>query len=352
MNTRLLTRRHVRVAVGALWLLDAGLQAQPHLFNAEWWRDDLSQSVMGQPALVARSILSAVGLIAAHPAAWNAAFVAAQAMIGLCLVSGRFERAAIAASIPWALGIWWIGEGLGGLPTGFGLFAAGAPGPVLYDPLLELLAWPHPAPAPTKTGRTSGVSLAAGEVWAALWASGAVLAIPFTFAPGRVLRANLAEHSLDQPAWLAGISHHVSALVGDHPVLIPAALAAVEAAIGVGVFFRPARRVALGAGIAAAVVVWFAFENLGGIPGGDATDPGAAPLLIILALSMWPARNQGPALQALPLRPASPLPRDLRPQFPKLRQTEVKRDSIRWRPGVAPTGIETTRQSMASWRVD
>lgn len=341
MNTRLLTRRHVRVAVGALWLLDAGLQAQPHLFNAGWWRDDLSQSVMGQPALVARSILSAVGLIAAHPAAWNAAFVAVQAMIGLCLVSGRFERAAIAASIPWALGIWWIGEGLGGLPTGFGLFAAGAPGPVLYYPLLGLLAWPHPTPprpVPARTERTSGVSLAAGGVWAALWASGAILTVPFKFAPGRVLSANLEEHSLGQPAWLAGISRHTSGLVAAHPVLVPAVLAAVEAAIGIAIFFPPLRRLGLGAGIAAAGLFWFAFENLGGLPGGDATDPGSAPLLIILALSLWTARNR---VLALPLRPR------LDPGAPRFAKLPEPRSGVRQ--AAAGEARRPPRIGKASW---
>ncbi len=40
--------------------------------------------------------------------------------LGLRLVASRFERAAIVASIPWAVGIWWVGERFGALPTGFG----------------------------------------------------------------------------------------------------------------------------------------------------------------------------------------------------------------------------------------
>jgi lipopolysaccharide export LptBFGC system permease protein LptF len=68
---------------------------------------------------------------------------------------------------------------------------------------------------------------------------------------------------------------------------VPVVLVAAQAAIGLGVFFPRYRRIALGAGIVAAVMFWIVFESLGGIADGDATDPGAAPLLIILALSLW-----------------------------------------------------------------
>ncbi|HLI54310.1 MAG TPA: hypothetical protein VKU88_08290, partial [Acidimicrobiales bacterium] len=77
-----LSARRVRVALGFLWLLDAGLQAQPHLFTAAWWRDDLAQSVMGLPGSLNAAILWAVGVVASHPAAWNALFVAVQAAMG------------------------------------------------------------------------------------------------------------------------------------------------------------------------------------------------------------------------------------------------------------------------------
>jgi hypothetical protein len=299
-----LTRRHIRAALGALWLLDAALQAQPHLFSADWWHNDLAQSVMAQPPIVARTILWTVGHIASHPAVWNGAFVAVQATLGLCLLAGRFERAAIAASIPWAAGIWWIGEGFGALPGGFGLFAAGAPGPVLYYPLLGLLAWPH-TPGDPDSVATHVRDRTTATAWAALWAGGAMLlVVPSKFGAARVLLANLEERSLHQPGWLAATSHHLYQLVQAHPVLVPFLLAATEAAVGLGVFVPPARRIALTVGIALAVVFWVAFEQLGGIAGGDATDPGAAPLLVILGLGLWPkasspARAESAALRSL-----------------------------------------------------
>jgi hypothetical protein len=306
----LLTPRRVRAALGALWLLDAALQAQPHLFTVEWWHNDLAQSVMGQPPAVAGSILWVVDHIAVHPVVWNGVFVAVQATLGLCLLAERFERAAIVASIPWALGIWWVGEGFAGLPAGFGLFAAGAPGPVLYYPLLGMLVWP-PRARPSAPSPKAGTSLdpiarAAALVWAVLWTGGSMLlVVPWRFGAATVLRANLEERSLDQPRWLAGASHHAYQLVGMHPLLIPVVLAAAQAAVGLGVFHPKARPAALAAGIVLAAVFWVVFEDLGGIPGGDATDPGAAPLLILLGLSLWqrgPRRHEASVMQSDALR--------------------------------------------------
>ena len=274
--------------LGALWLLDAALQAQPHLFGAEWWHDDLAQSVMGQPSPIARSILWVVNRMAGHSAVWNTSFVIAEAILGLCLLAGRLERAAITASIPWALGIWWIGEGFGSLPSGFGLSAAGSPGPVLLYPLLGLLAWPSPSERPRLPPSAVHADGALAG-WAALWVGGAAMLLPWKFAPGRVLQANLEEHSVDQPRWLAGIAHHTYQLVGAHPLLVPVALATAEVLVGLGVLHGRSQRMALAVGILLSVVFWVVFQELGGIVGGDATDPGIAPLLVLLAFAMWPS---------------------------------------------------------------
>lgn len=284
------TRRHVRAAVGALWLLDAGLQAQPHLFGAQWWHDHLAQSVMGQPQPVSRSILWIVDVVAAHPAAWNATFVAVQAVLGFCLLAGRFERVAIAASVPWALGIWWVGEGFGLLPTGFATLAAGAPGPVLYYPLLGLLAWPRPAERAGPHGRRVPF-LPAAALWIGVWAGGSLLELPWRFPPGRVLQADIEEAGAGQPAWLAAMSRHLYTFVGDHAVLIPVVLGLAQCCVALGVLHSSTRRAAIAAGVAITLLYWVAVQGLGAVPGGGATDPGAGPLLVLLGAALWPYRS-------------------------------------------------------------
>lgn len=169
-----LTRRRVRFLLGLLWLLDAGLQAQPQLFTSGFWKDDLAQSAMGQPAPVAHSIIWASGLVAAHAGVWNSLFVVVQALLGLALVTGRCERLAVAASLPWSLGIWWVGEGFGALPTGFAMAATGAPGAVVLYPLIGFLAWPGARGDARDEGRPDDLIARPGPGWPPGWCSGPV----------------------------------------------------------------------------------------------------------------------------------------------------------------------------------
>lgn len=298
-----LNRRRVRFLLGLLWLLDAGLQAQPQVFTSGFWKDDMAQSAMGQPALVAHSIIWATGIVAAHAAVWNSLFVAVQALLGLALVTGRGERLAVVASLPWALGIWWVGEGFGALPTGFAMAAAGAPGAVVLYPLIGFLAWPADR-GRTRDGRRSADLIAprAGLVaWVVLWAGQAALQIPWAFPVGRVMRANVSEYSQTQPAWLGSIARAVTGLVDHHAVLLSAALAGVGLAVGCGVLARRGRAAALVLGMVAAVAFDFCFQGLNGIVSGGATDPGPAPLLLILALALWPGTRTLPALEVAQL---------------------------------------------------
>ena len=316
----------MRIVLGALWLIDAVLQAQPALFRPDCWRDDLAQSAMGQPAGLNQSIVWAAGLIAHHAGVYNGLFVAIEAAIGLALVLGRFERTAIALSIPWAVGIWWVGEGFGGLPSGFALLAGGAPGAVLLYVLLGLIAWPPsgragpvgeaaggdgdmwPAGAAGGAGvaerpvggrvRDAGVAeRPAVAAWVVLWAGQALLHLPWVFPPAQVLTANVEEHAVGQPA--------LADAPGDMErkrTACPRPAGDGRPRRGRGADWRrraragPAtRRPALAAGIVVSVIYWAAVQDFGGILGGGATDPGAAPLVIVLALSLWPRRRPAPA---------------------------------------------------------
>lgn len=269
------------MAIGLLWLLAAGLQAQAHFFTPYWWRSGLAESVMGQPAMVSRSILWVTSALSAHAALANSLAITVQAGIGLCLVIGRLERAAIAASVPWALAVWWVGEGLGGLPTGFAQLAAGAPGPVLFYPLIAVLAWPRGSPG--GDGRQKAVSTAAGAVWLALWLGGAVLELPWRFSTVQVLHANIEQNSLDQPHWLSTVAQGSYHLVGAHSLALPAVLALAQTGVGIGVLGVRTRPFALAAGAILALLFWVVAQDFGGILSRSATDPGSGPLLVLLA---------------------------------------------------------------------
>ena len=113
-------RRLLQLALAAIWLLDGLLQYQGFMFT-KGFSDMLAASAAGNPGVIARPVtwdatLVEHHLVAAelglrhHPAAARAGHRA----------GGRRVRLALAASIAWSLGVWWFGEGLGGVLTGDG----------------------------------------------------------------------------------------------------------------------------------------------------------------------------------------------------------------------------------------
>jgi hypothetical protein len=104
--------------------------------------------------VIAGPITWSAGLMARHIVVYNALFASIQLLLAVGLLYRPTAKAALAASIPWALGVWWIGEGLGGLPAGAGNPLTGAPGAAALYVFLALLAWPV-------TG--GGEGLAAGD---------------------------------------------------------------------------------------------------------------------------------------------------------------------------------------------
>lgn len=155
------TRRHLQIALGLLWLLDGALQLQPFMLRTSFARQILDPVAAGP-------VHWAANLIAAHPVAWDVPFAAVQLLIGVGLLVPRTAKLSLAAWLPWALAVWFFGEGLSGLASGHVSLLNGAPGSVLLYGVLALVAWPrndasHEAPA-----RWLPVA------WAVLWVGAAI----------------------------------------------------------------------------------------------------------------------------------------------------------------------------------
>ncbi|MHB8438209.1 MAG: hypothetical protein ACYDD4_03495 [Acidimicrobiales bacterium] len=281
-----LSRRRVRQVVGVSWLVAAGLALRPAAFTTAWWHLQVGKSAMGQPAPIGHSIIWAVRVVGSTPVLSNSLFVAAQATIGLALVIGCRQRLAIVASVPLALGIWWVGEGLGALPTGFASFPGGAPGAVLLYPLLSFLAWPA-----SQADGTRPVHSRCGRLaWAVLWCGQAMLIAPWRFPAGQVLGATVEENSAG-PSWITGAVSTVGSFCATHGPPIALGLAAATTFVGITVTSLTARRVGLVAGLALLGVFWLVFQGGAGVFTGDASDVGTAPLMATLALALWPRLN-------------------------------------------------------------
>lgn len=290
-------RRAIRVAVGVLWLVDAALQAEPPNFARTYPLGDLAQSVMGAPTWENHAVYGLISPFVAHWPWWNLGAVLVQAAIGLALVSDRWVRTALTASVAWGAVVWLVGEGLGLLPTGFAMLAFGAPGPVVLYAALAALAWPG---GDREVDRRVWLGM-----WLAYWAGGALLQVPWVFPPGRVMAANFEEAALGQPAWAEAMARSVAhALAGD-PGLWMVTLAVLQAAVGVGGLCRGALlRGTLLTAIAVSAAFWVVGQQFGGMLVLGATDVGIGPLIVILALAAWPsvARASEPVHATAPRR--------------------------------------------------
>jgi len=276
-----MTRRRLAVALGWVWVIDAVLQAEPPNFARSYPLGQLAQSVMGAPPWEHRAIYDLIGPFVTHWPLWNLAAVVVQAAIGVALVSGSAPRVALAASLAWAPVVWLVGEGLGGMPTGFGMLLFGAPGPVLLYAVLAVLAWPGTGSRPVSSG-------AWRTTWGALWAGGALLQIPWVYPTGEMFRANFEEAALGQPAWATAVSGDVERVVLAAPVLWSALLATFAVAVAVGgVVHSRYRRVWLAVAIGFSAVAWVVAQLFGGVLTWGATDIGTAPLVVLLALAGW-----------------------------------------------------------------
>ncbi|NUQ99392.1 MAG: hypothetical protein HOY79_23505 [Streptomyces sp.] len=225
-------------------------------------------------------------MLAAHPALWNALFATLQVSLGVGLLWRRTARPALALSILWALGVWTVGEGFGGLFMGGTDLLTGAPGAALLYVLVALAVWPRPdraGPSIADGGVLGGV--AARWAWLLLWIGTAALELE---SAAHVPAAQLSNTGEEEPAVIAAVNHAVGGLVSGWAAVFVVVLGLLQVAVGVGVLAPRTRRLALSAGIALAVATGLLGQDLGGLLTGHATDPGTGPPLVLFALTLWP----------------------------------------------------------------
>lgn len=298
-----LTPRGLQRSLGVLWLTDGALQFQPFMLGQGFAHDIISPAGDGQPAVVAGPVHWAASLIAAHPVAWDVPFAVIQLLLGLGLLYPRTVKLALAASLPWALGVWYFGEGLGGLASGGASLLTGAPGAVLLYAVLTLAAWP-------RRGRPDAPPAGwLALAWAALWAGGAILqALPGNDS-GAAVAGVISEGSDSAPHWLANADSSVAAWFSGHGAAVYALIAA-EALIGLAALAPKGARPAAAIGVVLALAMWLVPQNFGQISTGQATDPNSAPLLALMGIALIASCSRS---IRWPLRPGTrPLPDDHR----------------------------------------
>ncbi len=289
----MLTQRRLQVALGLMWLLDAGLQFQPYMFSRRFVANFLAMNAMLQPHVVADIIEGVTNFLLPHAAAWNALFATTQLAIGAGFLWRRTVKAALAASFAWALGVWVIGEGLGGLLTPvMGSPLAGFPGAVLLYGLLGLILWPTGRPERCAVADAGLLGARSRTLWALLWFGAGVEQVGAGFGqfpPKAVMTSVIAMNEPGEPGWLVHLDKLATTAtrsVGNPLALL---LALLEVLIGVLVLRGHQVKEVLWVAIALSGVFWVIGQNFGGILAGGATDPNAGPLYVLLALSLYPS---------------------------------------------------------------
>jgi hypothetical protein len=279
----ILSRRRLRAAVGVLWLSAGALQLQPFMFTRAFAQDVLGSAATSQPDPLRQLIVTAEQVVGGHPALANGLLACAELLVGAALLLGRGGTKACTASVALGLAIWVVGEGLGGLLTGTGALSTGAPGPALLYALLTVAAWPRVERPPS--------ARVLARVWAAVWSLGALLAFVPAQWGARGLGAQAAMGWMMSPHWTTGtargLADRLAGLTPGPAVALSLFTVAVHAAVAGAVLSPPrVRRALLCVGAALSAAYWVFGQGFGGLATGTATDVGAGPVMILLAVAL------------------------------------------------------------------
>ena len=292
-GARLDARRVLQLVLGLSWLLDGVLQYQSWMYTKAFAPQMLASVADGNPPAVARPITWDATLVGNHLVLLNTVFATIQLLLGLGIAFRPTVRAALAASVAWSAGVWWFGEGLGGVLSGAANPLSGAPGAVIIYGLAAVLLWPsgRPGTTPPFTAARAVGAHAARALWLVLWLSLAYFMLtPGNRAP-QATSGMIAGMAGGEPAWLQGLMRGAASLTAGQGLATSVAFAAAFALIAAGVYLpAPAARATLVLALVVAAVIWVFAQALGGIIASGATDPNSAPVLALLALAYWPAR--------------------------------------------------------------
>jgi hypothetical protein len=287
-----ISRRTLQLGLAVLWLLDGALQCQRFMFTRAFAQTTLAPTGDGQPAFVAHTVHWASNLVVAHPVLTNTGFAAIQLGIGLGLCVRRSVRWALAVSVIWGVGVWWLGEGIGGLTTGETLLT-GAPGAALLYSVIALLAWP------SRDGDSSAApSRWAIPAWLTLWIAGAGLQIAAGNNTGASLSMMFRDAATDNGGWIGRLDRHLAQLHISNSLV--ALLIAIELLVALWALIPGrARQLSVITGCLIATSAWVAVQGLGDLTSGQATDPNSGPLIVLLALAVLGTRVESQANDAL-----------------------------------------------------
>ncbi len=290
------SQRTFQLLLATVWLLDAVLQIQPFMFTkgANGFSGMLNGVAPGNPSVVAHTITWNASIVYHQPILTNTLFALIQFLIGFGIAFKRTLRPALGLSIVWSVGVWWFGEGAGGLFTGAATPFGGGPGGVLFYAVLAVLLWPSEGSnRPFVAARTVGVG-ASKAIWAVTWGVLAILSVVGQGRQSQALHDLVAGLDSGQPGWLSHIDKVAESFLLHHGGTAAVLLAVMCVLSAVSVYLSPSfTQFMIVTIIVVFAIIWVAVQNFGGILAGGATDPNSGPVVILLALIYWPVSVGG-----------------------------------------------------------
>ncbi len=296
----------LQLALATIWLFDGLLQLQAYFFTRSFGSQMIHSAAQGNPSVIAGPINWAGATIGNHVAV-NSAFALMQVGIGLAIAWRPTVKMGLAASIAWSIGVWWVGEGLGGVFAGLANPVSGAPGAVILYALLAVLLWP--ATRATRIGRPPSRCVAdravgapvAKVLWLVLWGSLSYFAVVGVNRSPGGLRSLFDSLAPGEPGWVAWLDRHAATLVAHRGFGVAVALAVALAVVALGVYLpRIVNNAAMCLAIALSLAFWVVGQDFGTLFTNGATDLNSGPLLVLLALAYWQ-----PPLAAIAPSPAA-----------------------------------------------
>jgi hypothetical protein len=277
-----MTRRGLQITLGVLWLIDAGLQLQPYMFSSRFATEVISPAANGQASFVSIPVDHVAHLVGQHPVVFNAALASLQLAIGLGLLLRRTVIPPLITSMVWAVAVWYLGEGLGGLTGPNATLLTGAPGAALLYAVLAAAAWPRDSDDHNQQP-AAWLALA----WAAYWICGAMLQIWHGPRTGPELAATVAEGANGAPGWLSRFDFSVARNVEHVSPAVIDGFIVLQVLIGLAAFTPTrSREIAAVVGSLICCGFWMIGSGFSQLLSGHATDPNTAPLIVVLALAV------------------------------------------------------------------
>jgi hypothetical protein len=280
-----------RLLLATVWLTDAALQLQPFMFTKgdAGFSGMLHGMARGNPSWIAHTITWNASIVNHHPVLTNALFAGTQFLIAFGIAWQRTSRAALALSVAWAIGVWWFGEGLGGLFTGASTPLGGGPGAVLFYAVLAVLLWPAPGSnAPFVAARALGATVARA-LWTVVWLLLALLTVVGAGRSPQTLHDLVAKVASGQPGWLLRIDRWSEAVMLHDGTTVAVLFAFFCVLVAVSVYLHPTiTQIVLVVAMVMIAVVWVAVQDFGGDLAGGATDLSSGLLVLLFILVYWP----------------------------------------------------------------